>query len=137
MCIFREECRCNVETVLRYMIPNNYISKNSNCLCNVCAKHAENLMPSLQQKFKTGADVSDKEHEEENSKNYISSNKKNFDNQCSSQDILKSNVEQLVDGLIDFLANSDCSGVLYEFLYDISFSANNIKSKMFFQTAEY
>ena len=34
----------------------------------VCAKHAENLMPSPQQKLKTSAEVSDNEHEEENSK---------------------------------------------------------------------
>ena len=50
------------------MIQNSYISKNSNCRCSVCAKHAENLMPSPQQKLKTSAEVSDNEHEEENSK---------------------------------------------------------------------
>ena len=83
-------------------------------------------MPSLEQKRKTSAEVS----EEENAKNYISSNNKSFDNQCSSQDIPKSNGEQLVDGLIDFLANSDCSGVPYEkWVALISLIANKIVNK--------
>ena len=96
------------------MIQNNYLGKNSNCLCTACTKYEENLMPSPQQKRKTSAEVQDNEHEEENTEYYISSNNENFDNQCSSQDIPKSYGEQLVDGLIDFLANSDCSGVPYE-----------------------
>ena len=92
MCIFRQECRCNIHSnwaaekdfkvydikcgkkfkkaVLRYMIQNNYLGKNSNYLCTPCAKHAENLMPSPQKKCKTSAEV---EHEEENTKNYVSS----------------------------------------------------------------
>ena len=93
------------------MIQNNYLGKNSNYLCTVCAKHAENLMPSPQQKCKTSAEV---EHEEENTKNYVSGNNETLDTQCSSQDIPKSNGEQLVDRLIDYLANSCCSGVPYE-----------------------
>ena len=80
------------------MIQNNYLGKNSNYLCTACAKHAENLMPSLQRKCKTSAEV---KYEEENTKNYVSSNNENFDVQCSSQDIPKSNGEQLVDRLID------------------------------------
>ena len=140
MCISRQECRCNIHSnwaaekdfkvydikcgkkfkkaVLCYiMIQNNYLDKNSNYLCTACAKHAENLMPSPQQKHKTSAEVSDKEHE-------------NFDNQCSSQDIPKSNGEQLVDRLIDFLANSDCSGVPYtNWVTLISLIANKIVNK--------
>ena len=56
-----------------------------------------------QQKHKTGAEVSDNKHEEENTKDYVGSNNENFHNQCSSQYIPKSNGKQLVDGLIDFL----------------------------------
>ena len=56
-----------------------------------------------QQKHKTGAEVSDNKHEEENTKDYVGSNNGNFHNQCSSQYIPKSNGKQLVDGLIDFL----------------------------------
>ena len=85
--------------------------KNSIYLCTARAKHAENLMPSPQQKCKTSAEV---EHEEENTKNYVSGNNETLDTQCSSQDIPKSNGEQLVDRLIDDLANSDCNGVPYE-----------------------
>ena len=85
--------------------------KNSIYLCTARAKHAENLMPSPQQKCKTSAEV---EHEEENTKNYVSGNNETLDTQCSSQDIPKSNGEQLVDRLIDDLANSDCNRVPYE-----------------------
>ena len=149
MCIFRQKCRCNIHSnwaaekdfkvydikrgkkfkkaVLRYMIQNNYLGKNSIYLCTACAKHAENLMPSPQQKCKTSAEV---EHEEENTKNYVSSNNENFDVQCSSQDIPKSNGEQLVDRLIDYLANSDCSGVPYEkWVTLISLIANKIVNR--------
>ena len=136
MCIFRQECRCSIHSswaaekdfkvydikrgkkfkkaVLCYMIQNNCLGKNSNYLRTARAKHAENLMLSPQQKHKTSAEVVDNEDEEKNTENYISGNSESFDNQCSSQDIPKSNSEQLVDGLIDFLANSDCSGVSYE-----------------------
>ena len=112
------------------MIQNNYLGKNSNYLCTACAKRAENLMLPPQQKRKTSAEVIDNEDEEENTENYISSNSESFDNQCSSQDIPKSNGEQLVDGLIDFLANSDCSGVPYEkWATLISLIANKIVNK--------
>ena len=63
-------------------------------------------------------------------KNYVSSNNENFDVQCSSQDIPKSNGEQLVDRLIDYLANSDCSGVPYEkWVTLISLIANKIGNR--------
>ena len=84
-------------------------------------------MPSPQQKRKTSAEVQDNEHEEENTEYYISSNNENFDNQCSSQDIPKSNGDQLVDGLIDFLANSDCSGVPYEKMGDFNITSSSVK----------
>ena len=93
MCIFRQECRCNIHSnwaaekgfrvydikrgkkikkaVLRYMIQNNYLGKNSNYPCTACAKHAENLMSSPQQKRKTSAEVRDNEHEEENTKSDV------------------------------------------------------------------
>ena len=45
------------------MIQNNYLGKNSNYLCTACAKYAENLMRSAQQKCKTSAEVSDNDHE--------------------------------------------------------------------------
>ena len=151
MCIFRQECQCNIHSnwapekdfkvydikrgkkfkkaVLCYMIQNNYLGKNSNYLCTACAKHAENLMLSPQQKRKTSAEVIANEDEEENTENY-SSNSESFDNQCSSQDIPKSNGEQLFDGLIDFLANSDCSGVPCEkWATLISLIANKIVNK--------
>ena len=152
MCILRQECPCNIHSnwaaekdfkiydttcgkkfkkaVLCYMIQNNYLGKNSNYLCTACAKHAENLMLSPQQKCKTSAEVIDNKHEEEKTKNFISSNNESFDSQCSSQDIPKSNGEQLFDGLINFLANSDCSGVLYEkWVTLISVIANKIVNK--------
>ena len=74
MCIFRQECWCNIHSnwatekdfkvynikrgkkfkkvIFCYMIQNNYLDKNSNYLCTACAKHAENLIPSPQQKCK-------------------------------------------------------------------------------------
>ena len=106
------------------------MGKNSNYLCTACAKHAENLMLSPQQKHKTSGEVIDNEDEEKNTENYISGNSESFDNQCSLQDILKSNGEQLVDGFIDFLVNSNCSGVLYEKWETlISLIANKIVNK--------
>ena len=94
MCISRQECQCNIhnnwaaekdfkvydtkrgkklkKAVLRYMIQNNYLGKNSNYLCTICTKHAENLMRFPQQKCKTSVEVSENEHEEENKNNYVS-----------------------------------------------------------------
>ena len=45
---------------------------------------------------------------------YIRSINENIDNKCLSQDIPGSHVQQLVDGLIDILANSDSNGVPFK-----------------------
>ena len=54
------------------MIQNNYLGKISNYLCTICTKHAENLMRFPQQKCKTSVEVSENEHEEDNTNNYVS-----------------------------------------------------------------
>ena len=88
--------------------------KNSNYLCTACAKYAENLMLSPQQKRKKSTEVNNNEHEEENTENYIIILE-------IIMKILITNVRpkiylshMLNNYLIDILANSDCSGVPYE-----------------------